>query len=375
MKKFGILTLNTGKENQYISEIAKRAQFYGFECFRFRPCDIHPVSQLIKGEKYSDNLGEWIPQEFPIPSLLYDRCFYGDEPASQNARAIVGWLKKRKDIQFIGTGLPDKWRVQETIGSSPLKPYLIPTILPNSSNEVIEQVRHYKKVLMKPVQGAGGSGILLLEQFSHGLRIKSENADAIRQTDFPESERAAKWLESLLSKRKYLLQPLMDLRDNDKKPFDIRILLQKNEEGSWRETGKGIRTGKKNGYLSNLRTGGDIHPYSYIQGKLTDSERSYIQEEITDICSRLPDILESAFPSLFEIGLDIGLARNHSIWILDINSKPGHQVILNSGKQVEESIYRAPLQYAKHLVNIADERVDYNEKALSDRKENEPKYQ
>lgn len=44
-----------------------------------------------------------------------------------------------------------------------------------------------------------------------------------------------------------------------------------------------------------------------------------------EIFTLLPSILENSFSALFEIGVDIGITPDGSLWILDVNSKPGEK--------------------------------------------------
>ncbi|MDP1465864.1 YheC/YheD family protein, partial [Klebsiella pneumoniae] len=53
----------------------------------------------------------------------------------------------------------------------------------------------------------------------------------------------------------------------------------------------------------------------------------YISQEISDIISTLPAVLEETFQPLFELGIDLLIAGDQSIWILDINSKPGRKMV------------------------------------------------
>ncbi|MEH7081394.1 YheC/YheD family protein [Neobacillus drentensis] len=59
-------------------------------------------------------------------------------------------------------------------------------------------------------------------------------------------------------------------------------------------------------------------------------------------------------------------SENGSIWILDINSKPGRKVLLHTQPDIKETLTLAPLLYGKHLSQMAqNERKSYYEKTLS----------
>jgi hypothetical protein len=75
MITFGIMTLNMESETSYIDQIAKLADSCEMECFRFIPSKINPHTLLVKGKKFNAKEQTWAEGDFPIPSILYDRCF------------------------------------------------------------------------------------------------------------------------------------------------------------------------------------------------------------------------------------------------------------------------------------------------------------
>ncbi|KKK36006.1 hypothetical protein WQ57_21755 [Mesobacillus campisalis] len=366
MNSLGIITLNLNSENEYFTEIAMRSLRYGIECCRFKPSDIHPVTHIVTGEKYSHETGKWIACEFPVPPILYDRCFYGEDSASKTSKAIVQWLKQRKDIIFLGYGLPDKWTLHQALADSPLKAYLIHTKKAETPDQVLELLEKKKHLLLKPAFGSGGMGTVQLGTDSGNLTIRVETQQGILSSVLIGKQDALNWIHKLLLKRDYLIQPFLDLTDDHQRPFDIRILLQKNGSGSWAERGKGIRAGRQGGILSNLRTGGEIFPVTHWLDGLTLEERAYILDELSDIVSRLPVILEEKFPPLFEIGVDIGISKDHAIWILDVNSKPGRKVMLKTGQEMKEQLYSAPLEYGQMLLMNVEKGRYSREKTLPD---------
>ncbi|HJV31893.1 MAG TPA: hypothetical protein VJ558_06830 [Bacillales bacterium] len=91
MIRFGIMSLTMDSETTYFNEIANRAAAHDMECYRFIPSHIDPLTQLVKGKKYDPIEENWTSSEFPIPTILYDRCFYGDDDHSKQCMPIVSW--------------------------------------------------------------------------------------------------------------------------------------------------------------------------------------------------------------------------------------------------------------------------------------------
>ena len=179
--------------------------------------------------------------------------------------------------------------------------------------------------------------------------MKTEKNKKIISRIFPNEIKTNRMAQPLIQQRKYLLQPYLDLVTTELQPFDIRILLQKNEHGQWVERGKGIRKGNTGGILSNLSAGGSVIDFSW-SSTLSSAKLEYIRNELGFILTNLPVLLEKEFLPLFELGIDIGVAKNGAIWILDVNSKPGRKVLLKTNAEIKDTLSLAPLLYGKFLL-------------------------
>ncbi|MFZ7945319.1 MULTISPECIES: YheC/YheD family protein [Bacillaceae] len=366
MITFGIMTLNMESENLYINEMANLAESCEMEVFRFIPSDINPHTLQVKGRKFDVKTKSWQDKDLPIPTIIYDRCFYGDDEHSKQCLPIVSWLKSRKDITFLGYGLPNKLELYHAIKNTVLSSYLPVSLLVTEPALVLNELSAKKKVILKPINGSQGYGIYYVKKNDKTFHVKTEKQKQIISRIFPNEAKLIQWLRTILKQRGYLLQPYLELSNNDQQPFDIRILLQKNATGVWGERGRGIRTGNTGGILSNLSAGGSVISFSEWASSLPPAKGEYIRQELDYILSQLPEILEKEFMPLFEIGVDIGIAKNGSIWILDINSKPGRKVLLHTRPDIQKTLILAPLLYGKYLSQTEQmERKNVYEKTLS----------
>lgn len=366
MMTFGIMTLSMDSENSYIDEIARRSQSCEMECFRFLPSKIDPHSLQVQGKRF-DPIGlRWIESEFTIPDIIYDRCFYGDDEHSKQCIPIVSWLKSRNDITFLGYGLPNKLELYDALKSSFLAPYLPPSQPVTNCGIVLKELKTKNKLILKPINGSQGYGIYYVKKNEKTYHVKTEKQKNIISRIFPNEAKLIQWLQTLINQHKYMLQPYLELSNDELQPFDIRLLLQKNEQGSWVERGRGIRKGNTGGLLSNLSAGGSVINFASWATTLSSTKYDYICNELEYIITNLPNVLEKEFMPLFELGVDIGIAKNGSIWILDVNSKPGRKVLFHTQPDIMETLYQAPLLYGKYIsLSGIQERKRYYEKTLS----------
>ncbi|MDQ0268965.1 YheC/YheD family endospore coat-associated protein [Cytobacillus purgationiresistens] len=350
MISLGIMTMSKRSEQTYINEMAKRANQHDIKCYRFIPTDINPATQLISGEYFNPATLKWEACNFPLPSLLYDRCFYQEDFHSQQCKAIVSWMKTNHQSRFLGIGLPNKLELYKELRQTAISPYLPESEPFTSTKDFIKQLTTGKPLVLKPIDGSQGKGIYVIEKYDNHFLIKTDKqTNHIAHT--LSLQAAANWLAKLTRKYRYLIQPYLYLQNECNQPFDLRIFMQKTEAGTWRELTRGMRTGSEGGIISNISAGGKFSPYEVWLQTIPANQQTFLSAELEEILAKLPAILDNKFPPLFEIGVDIGIESNGAIWILDINSKPGRKLVLETRPDLADDLYSAPFLYGKTLVS------------------------
>lgn len=362
MNSFGIMSLSLDHETHYVEQIAKYGKDHSFQVFHFIPSSFNPITERTKGRAYNAESNKWINSEFPIPKFLYDRCFYQEDSHSKQCKNITSWLKQKKDVTFIGNGLPNKLNLYELLKNSKLAPYIPKTNALSSAEDLLVSLQETNPILIKPINGSQGNGIYLLNKESNSITVKTDKKEKQVIHTFTDLDVFCHWLNRLLKKTTYLSQPYLPLYNHQQQPFDIRSFLQKKPSGNWDIIGKGIRLGSPNRIISNLSAGAEVMTFRKWLQESPFQMKKFIETEVNDILSEIPVLLEEEFPTLFELGIDIGITQNGSLWILDINSKPGRQVIIRAYPHLEDSLYRAPLLYAAKLAE--SQRSLDNEKSL-----------
>jgi hypothetical protein len=344
---FGFLTIRKHQEHEYATEMAKRASLYGIEMYRFTPLSIDPLTEKVNGEKFSHELQSWVSCMFDIPTFIYDRCFYHSDSRSKRSKPIVQWMKKRPDLIFLGNGFSSKWELYESLRVHPiLSPYTVKTWRITSVHDVIEALKSNKNIILKPETGSQGKGMYCLKQTKHSLEIESTSKDI--QMIKSKAELKA-WAEKHLCSQSYICQPLLPLKNKYGQPFDLRLFLQKDEHGQWKERGRGIRIGEKETFIANVSAGATIISFKEWMNQIPEPKQVLINDGIDTIVTLLPSYLDETLSPLFEIGLDIGITDEGAVWILDINSKPGRKIVLETSPHEAENLYHAPLRYCRFL--------------------------
>jgi YheC/D like ATP-grasp len=346
----GILSFELEKEQEYFTEIARRAKNYNMQVVSFSPANIQPNTEIVTGLSFDSTTDTWQQQQFSIPAYLYDRCFY-NKKLSKLSKPVVEWLKKRPNTTFLGYGLPSKLQTYKLISeNSLLRPYLPKTQAVTAPADILEKLKKEKKIVLKPAYGAGGRGIYLLTYKRAQIHVQAQKGTELIEKIL-EEDIFLRFLTKLF-KHDYMMQPFLSIQDVTNCPFDLRLFLQKNNHGTWRTRGIGVRKGKEHYLTSNLSAGGTIVPYAEWKRQYTPREILLIEDAIQTISRILPVHLEEVNSPLFELGIDIGIDQKCAIWLLDINSKPGQKVLLSIDSSIGEDLYHAPLEYCSFLAYL-----------------------
>ncbi|MCR8849587.1 YheC/YheD family protein [Rossellomorea sp. SC111] len=345
----GIMTLTPDVTNEYFLEIAKQSISYPIDLYLLSPQGISPLNETVEGFYFDRVTGEWEKDAFEIPEYIYDRTYYQKDMKSRQARAVVQWLKNQKHIRFLGYGLPNKWHLYEKLKQTSLAPYIPVTSLVSDGKHLLNLLIKHKDIIIKPVDGAHGNAVYHLVAHPHGIVVRTTKKQGIIEQSFANEDVFLKWVDHMLKLNTFICQKRLPNLTKGNAPFDMRILMNKDRKGQWREFQRAIRKGEENGILTNISRGASYLSYREWKDKHDSHAWDFIDEELTSILEEVPILLENHFSPLFEIGIDLIIGDDHSLWILDMNSKPGHKVVdaLHPGKL--STLYQAPLDYCDFL--------------------------
>ncbi|KIN27763.1 spore coat associated protein SpaC [Bacillus subtilis] len=349
MITLGFMSLSRQHEADYSAELAKRAPEFGIRFIRFTPFDISPDTLRVKASVYHSASSTWNETEMAIPDYIYDRCFYCKDSHSQKAKPIVEWLKKYPKTEFIGRGLPDKWTVLHDLQQhSVINPYIPETIKVSRYEQIHSFLSKEKACILKPAFGAGGRGVILLKLGKKNITATYHIGKDKQTKTFSNQTSFKTWCKKVLQ-HQYLLQPYLNIQDKEQYPCDIRLFMEKNEAGEWNTVGKAVRRGYKHGLLANLSGGSDALTFDSWFEDIPKKQQVVLLDDVFSITQSVPYYLDERYGPLFELGLDICLAKDGRIWILDINSKPGRKSILRVSPEQKEQLYTCPLKRCQYL--------------------------
>ncbi|MFV9511211.1 YheC/YheD family protein [Tepidibacillus sp. LV47] len=351
----GIMTCQNKKylffEKEYFKQLYKIGKKNNIDVYVFYPDSIDWKSKTTNGFQYNPYKNRFETKIFPIPTFIYDRCFYSSR---KEYRTYLPYIKKIKQerIPFLGNGLKGKWEVYQILSTNPLfKSHLPKTAIYRGENQLFQWLSTMP-IILKPIGGSHGKGVIKVSIQNRAYHIlgRAYNNKKIHLI-FQNKKEFLNWIHSFTKEKRYLIQQYLNLTTSQYQPYDIRVLVQKNENGQWETTGMAARIGDASNITSNLHGGGKVESAVHlIQKEFSHYKAKEILELIHSFAKTIPPFIEQSHGELFELGLDLGIDQQGKVWIIEVNSKPGRNVfsILGEEQTIIKSVSQ-PILYTKYL--------------------------
>ncbi|MFD1425977.1 glutathione synthase/RimK-type ligase-like ATP-grasp enzyme [Kroppenstedtia sanguinis] len=340
-------------ETGYFKDLTIEGASAGIQLIIFPPMNVNWKTRRVTAWRYHPPVRRWLKESHPIPYLIYDRCYYTDTHHYRLYKPYIDRLRRDPSIHLLGKPLSGKLQTHLIVQKSKfLTPFLLPTKKLTSTADLISGMKQYASVLIKPNGGSHGKGVAAIVDQDRSFRVGGRS-----KTNRPfhlilHSENSLiNWVRRFIGQTPYIIQPFLHLKSIDGRPFDIRILVQKNGEGKWVTTGTAVRTGKPGSLTSNLHGGGHAeNTEAFLSKNYSPEKAKDILQSIQYLSENVPIQIEQEHGRLLELGLDVGVDRQGNVWFLEANSKPGRSVFLQTGdREVQRQSVRLPIQYALTL--------------------------
>ncbi|WP_442601957.1 YheC/YheD family protein [Paenibacillus sp. KN14-4R] len=201
-----------------------------------------------------------------------------------------------------------------------------------------------KSIFAKSNTGFGGFGVVKINKLSP-TRYQTIHSDGTVFT-FDSFEHMYAYMLKVQGRKSYVVQKGLKLLTYKKRPFDIRIMVQKNKFGEWVTTGILGRLAKKGKVITNFMNGGKVYPLSKLLSPYyARSERYSFIENLEKLGWEVAVYMNEGYPSVAAYGVDIGLSADYKPWIIEVNTRPG-TIIFKHLK--DKTMYRRVMKYSKY---------------------------
>ncbi|USB32682.1 YheC/YheD family protein [Paenibacillus sp. YPG26] len=220
----------------------------------------------------------------------------------------------------------------------------LPQTAPADRKRVREMLERHRAVYLKPSHGTGGYGIYKLSRTLDGYLL--QNGTQSRR--FKSFDHAYEAFEKSRGRRLYLVQQGIPLLRHHGRPFDLRVMVQRNPQSKWEVTGIVGRVAQPNKVVTNYHNGGQPKPVEELLAPLMSQAeiRRYIHR-LHRLGIRVSSHLSGIFPRFRAYGIDIGLDTDLKPWIIEVNTRPD-KYIFNALK--DQRMFRKMIRYENKVL-------------------------
>lgn len=296
----------------------------------------------------------WVRRRYDFPHVVYNRVpsrTAEDSPAIRRCLLRVG---HRIGPRLFNPFYLNKATIFQILGRDPqLAAYLPATQTVHTWDDVVQMLQRYGRIYLKPARGSlGNYTIEVTIHRSHPgsplYRYRYNLRKGRTRTGYARSlEGVRRVLSPLLSRRSYIAQQAIDLARYKGRPFDLRVLVQKDENGQWQFTGAAARVAGPGQITTHVPRGGQRASLESVLSSFPGPAAQDIQERLVSMSVQIAQALERALQRSFgEMSMDIGLDHRGRLWLFEANSKPLRFDETSIRKKAQERL----LTYARALV-------------------------
>ncbi|MEJ8546006.1 YheC/YheD family protein [Brevibacillus borstelensis] len=332
----GISGKKTYERLPYYVEIGKEL---GLEPVFFHP---RHVLQNGKVKGYFWNGSRLVPKVVPVPRVIHNRVLTGEVKARQVIRRL-----SRTQLVFNGLVVRDKRKVHQMLWQNPRLRAYLPRTVPYSRDNLRHFLDRCRIVYVKPSVGSVGIGVVRIEREGDQYHfISSKFRKALSRQGL--QVELARWIGN----KRYLIQQGIPLARFEGKTYDIRVSVQKNREQKWCVSGMVAKVANQKNKLSNLARGGRAFSLeTVLSERFSPEEQQEIIGRISEAAVQLARQYERHYPSLADLGMDMGIDEQGNPYLIEINIRDQRYSFFKAGEvAMFRQTYRHPLEYASSLM-------------------------
>ncbi|MFC5447490.1 YheC/YheD family protein [Paenibacillus aestuarii] len=199
----------------------------------------------------------------------------------------------------------------------------LPITMKLTKKSFLAMLTRFRTVYVKPNQGAFGVGVMQVQRIEHGKsRIYRVHLGS-QQKRFQSIENAYDYVLANRVNTDYLVQQGIDLLQWNKRPFDLRLMITKQKDTTWRNEGFVGRAAHPKKIVTNIRSGGTAVSIEHLLAPYTNrATQQKIIRKLNILGARICKQLEKNYPGIQLFGIDMGMDKNLKPWVIEVNTRP-----------------------------------------------------
>jgi hypothetical protein len=351
-KPFGELTA-------LLQDMTCLAAEQGVGLYVFLPGEIDWREGIARCYVYKSDQKHWVRTKRPLPDLVLPKIM--GKPPQWRGRILHDMTQIARRVPFgtFSNATGQKWNVHQTLAKNPnIRPCLPETRLVKTPLEIDDMLNRHHTVYVKPIYGTQGKSIYRLTRQDKACRVQfTQNGRTFTKRLKRPGPNWEKFLQKrFCAKRSFLVQQGIDLlTDRGGRPVDFRWLVQKDGQNNWHITARIARIGGAGSITTNLHTGGvavnadDLLKQTIL---LDATSRADMLRRLDTAAFDIATTLEAKAGQIGELGIDFGVTKAGDIYMIEVNPRPGRQMLNQTSKEVRALSLQRNIEYAKYTTGF-----------------------
>jgi hypothetical protein len=329
----GILTMDheenqfRGNRNNFI-DIIRAGKEVGVHIYVITQKDLKLQNSRIPGYTYDFNREVWNRQMLPLPQVIYNRIPNRADEMLPEVQEIIKDCIKHPKVQLFNPAFFNKWNLFEWLRKSKITKKHIPSTRKLTEKVDFEKLLERHRLLyLKPEKGKAGKGIMRLKRhltknFPYRLSIQEKKkSQTFRYNNI---SRLCNRIKNYAGDEEYIVQQGIVLANYQNRPFDLRVLVQKNRKGLWAISGVGARVAGNLSITTHVPRGGTIdEPQKLLSSTFgSHSAEKIMRSTKKTALSIAKQVEKGSGQTLGEMSMDLGVDTSGHLWFFEANAKP-----------------------------------------------------
>lgn len=312
------------------SDLIRTGQEMGMITYVVTVKNLKLKAPRVLGYTFRPDQNEWVQDWYPRPDVVYNRIPLREDERLPEVRRKLKSIHKHSGIQLFNRRFFNKWSLFRWLHRNPTTRKFVPDTKKLTNPSVLAGLlKRHRLLYLKPIRGKAGVGIMTVrihagKKLPFKLRIQDEKGSKTFRSSCLVRlwERVSRYAEE--TGESYIAQKGIPLATANDRPFDLRVLAQKNQYGKWDVTGIGARVAGNASITTHVPRGGNIDdPEKLLTAIFGKEQAAAVLENVRKTVLVLARQIEiSSRCRLGEMSMDLGVDHNGNVWFFEANSKP-----------------------------------------------------
>ncbi|WP_135549090.1 YheC/YheD family endospore coat-associated protein [Paenibacillus cymbidii] len=309
-------------------DLIKKGRELGAFVYVLTAKDIKRRAHKWNGYVYNAETKSWTRQLLPLPHVMYNRIPTRKDEMLPEVQRKIRFCLKQDSVRVFNPAFFNKWTLFEWLNKSKATKKFIPATKRLTSPDDLESfLALHHDIYLKPVRGKAGKGIMKVQALPGQrlpYRLSIQNARKSHHSHHGTIARLWSTFKQQIDGEDYLMQQAIALTSYNKRPFDLRVLVQKNQYGEWTISGIGARVAGRSSITTHVPRGGSIdEPEKLLSLAYGQEAAKLTLQRVHQAAHMIARQIERASgQTLGEMSMDLGIDNARRIWFFEANSRP-----------------------------------------------------